>query len=102
MRLHRLTHRSLKAARALGAMAAILLILAATATARPADQGPKTPATPSDLAPTIVKETVVAPGKGGPDTIVWVLMGVGVGAAVLGAGYLGARIATRTGHVGVS
>jgi hypothetical protein len=99
MRLHRLTYRFLKGACALGAMAAILLVLAATASARPADPGPGIRPLP---APTIVKETVTAPGNGGPDTIVWVLIGVGTGAALLGAGYLGARIATRTSHVGVS
>jgi amino acid transporter len=99
MRLHRLTHRSLKALCALGAMAAILIVLAATASAKPADTGP---ATQSPPAPTIVKETVVAPSNGGPDTIGWVLIGVGAGAALLGAGYLGARIATRTNNLRVS
>ena len=46
-------------------------------------------------APTVVRETVLQPASGGPDTITLVLIGIGAAAALLGAGYLGARIAIR-------
>jgi hypothetical protein len=97
MRPHRLTHRSIHGVCALGAIAAILLVLAVTASARPIDTaGPQ-------LRPhgsgTTIYETVVRPGGGGPDTIAWVLMAVATGAALIGAGYLGARIAIRTTNV---
>ena len=59
---------------------------------------PRSPSSRDVAAPTVVKETVVRP-SGGPDTIVFVLIGVGAVVALLGAGYLGARIATRTTHV---
>jgi hypothetical protein len=96
MRLHRLTHRSINGVCALGAMAGILLVLAVTASARPIDTGPGPQSVPS---PTIIKETVVAPAGGGPDTIAWVLIAVAAGAALIGAGYLGARIAIRISNV---
>ena len=35
------------------------------------------------------------PASSGPDTITLVLIGIGAAAALLGAGYLGARIAIR-------
>jgi hypothetical protein len=46
--------------------------------------------------PTVVKQTVVRPDDGGPDTIALVLIGIGGAAALLGAAYLGGRIAIRT------
>jgi hypothetical protein len=93
MRPHRLTHRSIHGISALGAIAAILLALAVTASARPIDTGPQLrPTQPR----TIIHETVVRPDSGGPDTIAWVLIAVAAGAALIGAGYLGARIAIRT------
>lgn len=76
---------------ALAAMVCIVLALAATAGARPADNfGPR----PAAEAPAAVQEPAAAPDNGS-DAIVFVLIGLGAGLAVLGAGYLGARRATR-------
>jgi hypothetical protein len=98
MRLHRLVRESINRAGALAAMACILLALAATAGAVPGENvGPKSASRPV-ATPTVVKETVVRPSDG-TDAIVFVLIGVGAVVAMLGAGYLGARIATRTTHV---
>jgi hypothetical protein len=78
-------------------MAAILLVLTATAGARPLDSNASRPfQSRTAPAPTIIKETVVQPAGGAPSPIVFVLIGVGAGTALLGAGYLGARIALRT------
>jgi hypothetical protein len=52
-------------------------------------------------APTVVKERILQPADDGPDTITLVLIGIGAGAALLGAGYLGARVATRTSRTRV-
>ena len=79
---------------ALAASACVVLALAAAATARPADTWPQ-PVVHNSPAPTVVKETILQPANGGPDTLALVLIGIGA-AALLGAGYLGARIATRT------
>ena len=99
MRLHRLIRESIKRAGALAAMACILLALAATAGAVPGENvGPQNSASRAVAVPTVVKETVVRPSDG-TDAIVFVLIGVGAVVAMLGAGYLGARIATRTTHV---
>jgi hypothetical protein len=99
MRLHRLIREFINAAAALAAMACILLVLAATAGAVPGENvGPQNSASRAVATPTVVKETVVRPSDG-TDAIVFVLIGVGAVAAMLGAGYLGARIATRTTHV---
>jgi hypothetical protein len=90
--------QSLSGAAALAAMACILLTLAATAGARPADNFvPQKATSPTSEAPTVVKETVVRPGDG-PDAIVFVLIGLGTGLAVLGAGCMGARRATPATH----
>jgi hypothetical protein len=96
MRLHRHTHRSIHGICALGAMAAILLVLAVTASARPIDTSQPPP------SQTIIHETVVSPDGAGPDTIAWVLIAIATGAALIGAGYLGARIAIRTTNVRAS
>jgi hypothetical protein len=96
-------HRLIRAARAVAAAACILLALAAPAGAMPADNGPPPSTTHNPGAkPTIVRETVVRPANGGPTTLAFVVIGAGAAAALLGAGYLGARIATRGGrlHVG--
>jgi|tagenome__1003787_1003787.scaffolds.fasta_scaffold17218797_1 hypothetical protein len=99
MRLRSLTRQAAGTLCALAAMACILLALAATAGAVPTEnvgpppQGPRAVATP-----TIVRETVVRPGQG-TDAIVFVLLGVGTVAAMLGSGYLGARIAVRATRV---
>jgi phage-related minor tail protein len=99
MRLHRLVQQSISRAVALAAMACILLALAATAGAVPTENvGPENSASRAVATPTVVKETVVRPSDG-TDAIVFVLIGVGTVVAMLGAGYLGARIATRTTRV---
>jgi hypothetical protein len=95
MRLRSLTRRTVGSACALAAMTCILLALAATAGAVPAENvGPPLKRSRAVATPTIVRETVVRPGQG-TDAIVFVLIGVGTVAAMLGAGYLGARIAVR-------
>ncbi len=86
-----LTRRLTRSLCALAASACILLAIAAAAAARPAD----TPTQPV-VHNSPVKETVLQPADGGPDTIALVLIGVGGAAALLGAGYLGGRIAVRT------
>ena len=91
----RLTRRLARSLCALAASACVVLALAAAATARPADTWAQ-PVVHNSPAPTIVKETVLQPADGGPDTLALVLIGIGAAAALLGAGYLGARIATRT------
>jgi hypothetical protein len=99
MRLHRLIRQSIHAACALAATTCTLLALAATAGAVPTENvGPQSNASRSVPAPTIVKETVVQRGDG-TDAIVFVLIGVGTIVAMLGAGYLGARIAVRATRV---
>ena len=97
----RLTRRLARSLGALAASACVLLVLAAAAaTARPADTWPQ-PVIHNTPAPTIVKETVLQPANGGPDTITLLLIGIGASAALLGAGYLGSRIAIRTSRTGV-
>ena len=78
----------------LAASACILLAIAAAAQARSADTWPQ-PVLHNSPAPIVVRETLLRPANDGPDTITLVLIGVGAGAALLGAGYLGARIALR-------
>lgn len=91
----RLTRRLARSLGALAASACVVLALAAAATARPADTWPQ-PVVHDSPAPNVVKETILRPANSGPDTLALVLIGIGAGAALLGAGYLGARIATRT------
>jgi hypothetical protein len=93
-----LTRRIARGARALAASAYILLAIAAAAQARPADTWPQ-PVVHNSPAPTVVKPTLLPPASSGPDTITLLLIGIAAGAALLGAGYLGARIATRTSRV---
>ena len=95
-----LTRRLARGACALAASAWVLLAIAAAATARPADTWPQ-PVLHNNPAPTLVKETVLQPANGGPDTITLVLIATGAAAALLGAGYLGARVALRTARAGV-
>jgi|tagenome__1003787_1003787.scaffolds.fasta_scaffold17351736_2 hypothetical protein len=87
------THRLKHSACALAASACILLAIAAAAHARIADT--RQTVGPNGPAPTVVRETLVQPASSGPDTITLVLIGIGAAAALLGAGYLGARIAIR-------
>ena len=72
-------------------MVCVAVALTATAGARPADNFAPQPAAD---APTTVQEPGTAPDDG-TDAIVFVLIGIGAGLAVLGAGYLGAHRATR-------
>ena len=95
MRLHSLTRWTIASASALAAMTCIVLALAAAAGAVPGENvGPPHTGSRAVATPTIVRETVVRPNHG-TDAIVFVLLGVGTVAAMLGAGYLGARIAVR-------
>ena len=89
-----LTGRISRCACALAASACVLLAIAAAAQARPADTWPQ-PVVHSSPAPTVVKETVLRPAGNGPDTTTLVLIATAATAALLGAGYLGARIAVR-------
>jgi hypothetical protein len=99
MRLRSLIRRTVGSACALAAMTCILLALAATAGAVPGENvGPPLKRSRAVATPTIVRETVVRPGHG-TDAIVFVLIGVGSLAAMLGAGYLGARLAVRPARV---
>jgi hypothetical protein len=95
-----LTRRIARGACALAASAYILLAIAAAAHARPADTWPQ-PAARNSVAPTVVKQTVLRPANDGPDTITLVLIATGAAAALLGAGYLGARVAMHTSRTGV-
>ena len=79
---------------ALVASVFILLAIATAAPARTADT--RQPVAHNRPAPTVVRETVVQPDHEGPNTSTLVLIGMGAAAALLGAGYLGARIALRT------
>ena len=99
MRLRSLTRRTTASACALAATTCILLALAATAAAVPDENvGPAPQRSRAVATPTIVRETVIRPGHG-TDAIVFVLIGVGTIAAMLGAGYLGARFAVRAVRV---
>ena len=96
MAFSRLTRTAL----ALAAYACILLALSSAALAHTADTPVRV--VHNSPPPTIVRETVLQPNNGGPDAIVLLLIGIGTAAALLGAGYLGARIATRTTRVRAS
>jgi hypothetical protein len=85
MPLHTLTSRIAVAT------TAIILALAETASARPIDPVSNHPFQ-SGAGPVIVQKTVST----GPTTIAWVLLAVAVAVAIVAAGYLGARAATRT------
>ena len=95
MRLRCTIRQSAHGACALAAVACILLALAATAAAVPGENvGPPPKRAHAVATPTIVRETVVRPTDR-IDALVFVLIGVGAVGAMLGAGYLGARIAVR-------
>jgi hypothetical protein len=94
-----LTRRIARGACALAASAYVLLAIAAAAHARPADTWPQ-PVVHNNPAPIVVKQTLLRPASSGPDTITLVLIATGAAAALLGAGYLGARIAVRTSRTG--
>jgi hypothetical protein len=91
MRLQRFIRQTVRGAFTLAAMACVLLAMATTAAAVPTENVGHHGAV---ATPTVVKETVVGPG-GGTGAMVFVLFGAGTVVATLGAGYLGARVATR-------
>jgi hypothetical protein len=95
-----LTRRLGRSLCALAASACTVLALAAGAQARPADAWPQ-PVMHNSPTPTVVKQTLLRPPNDGPGTTTLVLIGIGAAAALLGAGYLGARIALRTPRTGV-
>jgi hypothetical protein len=76
------------------AACALLLATAAIAAAQPYDNVARR-AVPRATPSPVVTETVVRSTHHGPNTPVIALAGAGGVAALLGAGYLGARIATR-------
>ena len=88
---HRTTCRLALSVLTVAVSAVILLAVASSALARVAD----TPVRPvSDTPAPIVRETVLQP-PGGPGTVALLLIALGACAALVGAGYLGARIALR-------
>lgn len=92
-------HRLIRTARTVAAAACILLTLAPPAGAMPADNGPPPSTTQQRAAaPTVIKETIVR-ADGGPGTLTLVVIAVGATTALLGAGYLGARLATRNSRL---
>jgi hypothetical protein len=96
MRPHRLTATVISRACALAA--ALCIALAAPAAAMPPENvGPHQPAARHVATPTVVRETIVRPTAGIPATV-FVLAGAGVIVAMLGAGYLGARMPRHTGR----
>jgi hypothetical protein len=90
-------HRLNRAARMVAAGALVMVALAAVAApagARP-DIGPQNVThNAAPAAPPVVRQNIVQPGSDGVGTLGLILIGVGAGASILGAGYLGARIAT--------
>jgi hypothetical protein len=93
--------RSQLAARTLAASACALLLAAAPAAAVPAyDVAPRPttaqPAPQPTPRPTIVKETVIRHNGVNPGPVDFALLGTTLVAALLGAGYLGARITAKT------
>jgi hypothetical protein len=79
----------------LAAAVCIALALPTTAGAVPAENvGHHARPQPSLATPTVVRETVIRPTER-IDAAVLVATGVGVCVAMLAAGYLGARLATR-------
>jgi hypothetical protein len=95
MPLPRRTPRSRHTALALAAMV-LVLALAAPAGAMPVDARlGHAPLPASPVPTTIVQQPVAAPDDGGPTTLAYALTAFGVGLALVGAGVLGAHIATR-------
>jgi hypothetical protein len=93
MRPHHLTWRTRSTACAI--IASAILALAAPAGAVPTENSGHHRAGPHVVpTPTVVKETVIRPRES-TDAIVFVLIGVGAVAGMVGAGALGARLARR-------
>jgi hypothetical protein len=91
-----LVRRVIGGAGALTTMSCILLVLASLASAAPFENaGQRESASRAVPAPTIVREIVVRPSAH-TSTAVYVFICVGGVVAMLGAAYLGARIAMRT------
>ena len=91
MPLQLITRSCRRIAATVAATSIALLALAAAAGAYPIDV--ENWKYPTPVRPTIVKETVLT---GGPSTVAYVLTGIGIAVALLAAGYLGARFATRS------
>jgi hypothetical protein len=88
-------HRFFRFVDAFVACAGVALVLAASSPAVPADNlRPGSTASPGTTQ-TVVRENLVRTGDG-PGTVGFIAIGAGAAAALLGAGYLGARIATRS------
>jgi hypothetical protein len=107
MRPHRHARRTRRAACTLALLACALVVATSPAAAHvPYDFAPGTPATyagtptTADKAtipdkPPIVRNAVVAHDTSGPGTLGFALIGVSTILALLGAGYLGARISSN-------
>jgi hypothetical protein len=91
-------HRLLSTLVALVAAASLLLALAGACSAMPADNGPAPATAARAIGGSGVRETVVRSANG-PGTLGFVAIGVAAAGALLGAGYLGARIAVRHGRL---
>ena len=93
MRPHRLTTTTVRRLSALAVALLIALVPAVPAGAMPYDsERPAAPPPDHAITPTVVKETIVRPTADVPITVL-VLAGGGIALAMLGAGYLGARMA---------
>ena len=101
MQLHRLNHAARRHTASALVMVALvaLAVVAAPAGARP-EYIPQT--SPHQATTPVVAQTIAPPDDQGIGTLGFVLIGVAAGAAILGAGYLGARIATRPSKLRVS
>jgi hypothetical protein len=102
MRPRSLARHTRRATNALVLMACALLLATTPAAARVAYDAPLgTPAAHAQTTPdkpVTVRYTVVPNNNGGLGTLGFALIAVGAVAALLGAGYLGARIASDHGH----
>jgi hypothetical protein len=92
LRPHRVTTTTVRRLGALAVALLIALVPAAPAGAMPYDnERPPAPPARHVVTPTVVRETIVRPTADIPLTVL-VLAGAGVIVAMLGAGYLGARM----------
>lgn len=101
MRPRRLARHTHRATNALVLVVCALLLATTPAAARVANDAPLgTPAAHAQTAPRpiIIKDTLARDNNGGLGTLGFALITVGAVAALLGAGYLGARIASNHSH----
>jgi hypothetical protein len=102
MRPRPLARHTRRATNALVLLACALLLAATPAAARVAyDVPPGTPAAHAPTAPArpiIINDTTAQDDNGGLGTLGFALIATGAIVALLGAGYLGARIASNHGH----